>query len=557
MADITGIIEAAARKHGVEPEALLAIAQLESGFNTGADNPFSSASGLFQFTDSTARDFGLTGDKRNDAEAQADAAARMAAINSKALERALGREPSAGEVYLAHQQGLGGALALLSNPNAPAAQVLSRFYGNNAGDVIRQNGGNPNMTAGQFAGMWVNKGNQSARLFPPGEIPQVATALDVVPRVPPRPATPSPDMRLMRNPAMSSTAAPPPLPRPRPSTEDMVTGRANSMPGADLSLTGRTNPTTSRMRDDGEVLNPFFSDLTPTAVVGGVGSLTPGRVPPVPAMQSPHLAAQRARNPELQTALNSRFPVQLPPLPPPANVAGRVAPVPAIPSLPLQSARLAAGAVNPTLDAALGPDQNAIPERLTASPAGLPGVGMSPTQVAAIGTDTSGATTAVGGPGSGPFPFPVIQSDALRERRNRPPPPLPIPRPGVGGPVVPPVPAPRLDRPGVFGNTPVPLPGALGMIQRFTKAMNNASGPFNNGFDNLLVQTMRGRSHATPGAATATAGGFLYAPKPGGGWVNVGRAPRSTPSPTPSRSTAGLRPGDRRYNPDTNTWEIK
>lgn len=99
-----------------------------------------------------------------------------------------------------------------------------------------------------------------------------------------------------------------------------------------------------------------------------------------------------------------------------------------------------------------------------------------------------------------------------------------------------PTPMPRLDRGGIFGKPQlfghdIPIPGAFGLLQNATRAMNNASGPFNNGGDNLLYNIMRGGDFNTPGAATATAGGYLYAPKQGGGWLNVGRAnPAQSPA---------------------------
>jgi hypothetical protein len=53
-------------------------------------------------------------------------------------------------LYLAHQQGGGGASALLSNPNAPASAIV--------GDAaVNLNGGAPGMTAGQFADQWTGK----------------------------------------------------------------------------------------------------------------------------------------------------------------------------------------------------------------------------------------------------------------------------------------------------------------------------------------------------------------------------------------------------------------
>lgn len=134
--------------YGLPSGYLSQVAQIESRGNPNAQNPNSSAGGMFQFIDSTAKQYGLT--DKTDPYASADAAARLAADNKAILTKALGREPTAGELYLAHQQGGGGAAALLSNPNAPAASIV----GNAA---INLNGGNSNMTAGDFANQWTSK----------------------------------------------------------------------------------------------------------------------------------------------------------------------------------------------------------------------------------------------------------------------------------------------------------------------------------------------------------------------------------------------------------------
>lgn len=146
--DIRGTISDAAARYGVDPNALLVVAQLESGGNPNAKNPNSSAGGLFQFIDSTARAYGLT--NKFDPAAAADAGARLMRDNAIALRNALGREPTTGELYLAHQQGSGGAIKLLSNPGARAVDVVGA-------EAVRLNGGNTSMTAGEFAGLWLKK----------------------------------------------------------------------------------------------------------------------------------------------------------------------------------------------------------------------------------------------------------------------------------------------------------------------------------------------------------------------------------------------------------------
>lgn len=75
--DIASIIDEAANAYGVDPKALRAIAQIESGMNPNAKNPDpnSTASGLFQFTKGTAKDFGLS--NAFDPRESAFAAAKM------------------------------------------------------------------------------------------------------------------------------------------------------------------------------------------------------------------------------------------------------------------------------------------------------------------------------------------------------------------------------------------------------------------------------------------------------------------------------------------------
>jgi hypothetical protein len=139
-------------RYGLPSGYLARTMQIESGGDVNARNPNSSAKGPFQFIDSTAKAYGL--ENPFDLEASTDAAARLARDNASILRKALGREPTAAELYLAHQQGGGGATKLLANMDAPAVDVV----GENA---IRLNAGDPNMTAADFAGLWMNKYEQT------------------------------------------------------------------------------------------------------------------------------------------------------------------------------------------------------------------------------------------------------------------------------------------------------------------------------------------------------------------------------------------------------------
>lgn len=158
------IIAEEARKAGIDPSIMLAMAHIETGgsFNERAKNPGSSASGLFQFMKGTRGRYGLDGNTVFDARKNAAAGARMLNENRAFFRKRFGREPSAGELYLMHQQGAGGASALLSNPNALAIDVLTRAHNGNrrlAAEIIRKNGGRMDMSAGQFSSRWINKGD--------------------------------------------------------------------------------------------------------------------------------------------------------------------------------------------------------------------------------------------------------------------------------------------------------------------------------------------------------------------------------------------------------------
>lgn len=151
--------EAAIQMYGGEDaDILTTMALIESGGNPQAVNPTSGASGLFQFMPATARDYGLV-DSKNSVEST-KAARALLQNNRRALSAKLGRPAQDWELYLAHQQGAGGAGALLAEPGRNAVDVLTSVYGGDrklATAVITQNGGSPSMTAGSFANMWRQK----------------------------------------------------------------------------------------------------------------------------------------------------------------------------------------------------------------------------------------------------------------------------------------------------------------------------------------------------------------------------------------------------------------
>jgi hypothetical protein len=119
------------------------VAQIESSNGQTSSN-------IYQFQPGTIEKTGWTPD-RADQEAAMDS---LTASNRSALAAGLGREPTQAELYLAHQQGAQGAMQLMAQPSRRAGDVV--------GDkAINGNGGNSNMTAGDFVAMWQAKFNKT------------------------------------------------------------------------------------------------------------------------------------------------------------------------------------------------------------------------------------------------------------------------------------------------------------------------------------------------------------------------------------------------------------
>ena len=168
MSDMKTIVSDAARRYGVDPDVAVKIATIESGLNPQNQNPRSSAGGLFQFIDSTWGRYG-GGKNKYDPYANADAGARFISDNMAGLKRSLGRDPTPGEIYMAHQQGLGGALNILRDPNRLAVEAVgSKAVSLNLPGSLAGSAGS--ITAGEFAKLWDNKlnGVKSAPLISGG-----------------------------------------------------------------------------------------------------------------------------------------------------------------------------------------------------------------------------------------------------------------------------------------------------------------------------------------------------------------------------------------------------
>jgi hypothetical protein len=149
---VRAAIRRAADATGVDFSLLVETARRESALNPSARAGTSSATGLFQFIESTWLDMvrrhgpehGLGAQAtalrqgadaearreilalRNDPEIAARMAGELARENAGALQAQLGRAPSAGELYAAHVMGPGGAIRLIqaAERGAPDAAAL-------------------------------------------------------------------------------------------------------------------------------------------------------------------------------------------------------------------------------------------------------------------------------------------------------------------------------------------------------------------------------------------------------------------------------------------------
>ena len=101
-------------------------------------------------------------DARNPQKVQ-EAYRQERADKGGAFQQQQGRPPTTAEQYVLHQQGKAGGLALYKYPNDRAVDVLSKFHGANAANVVTRNAGSPDMTAKQFTDMWEQRVNAKLR----------------------------------------------------------------------------------------------------------------------------------------------------------------------------------------------------------------------------------------------------------------------------------------------------------------------------------------------------------------------------------------------------------
>jgi len=144
---------------------------IESGNKANAVN--GSHSGLAMFSPALEAKYGLNAANRDNPAAVAMALAAENRDNHSALVTALGHEPAPADYYLAHQQGLGGAVSHMMQPSLPAWQNMAgtlegrqkgqdwakqAIWGNMTNQMKAQfPGGVESVTSGDFSKMWAQR----------------------------------------------------------------------------------------------------------------------------------------------------------------------------------------------------------------------------------------------------------------------------------------------------------------------------------------------------------------------------------------------------------------
>ena len=90
--------------------------------------------------------------------AQERALGRFTEDNARYFRKTMNRDPSNREKYLLHQQGMGGATKLLSNPNALAKDIVGE-------KAVIGNGGSLSMTANDFAELQMSKYDKNLHII--------------------------------------------------------------------------------------------------------------------------------------------------------------------------------------------------------------------------------------------------------------------------------------------------------------------------------------------------------------------------------------------------------
>jgi len=137
---VTNLIRTEAQKQGVNPDLAIQIASVESGLNPSAQNPKSSAAGLFQLIDRTRKELGGDPKKKLDPLENVRLGVKLIKQNEGQLMKNLGRRPTDHELYMAHLFGPTGAVSLIqADPTTPVQKAVLGFSSPKTADAIVKN----------------------------------------------------------------------------------------------------------------------------------------------------------------------------------------------------------------------------------------------------------------------------------------------------------------------------------------------------------------------------------------------------------------------------------
>lgn len=154
-----------AKQAGIDPSVALTISHIETGgtFSHTAQNPSSSAHGLFQVIDKTWR--GLGGRNRSDVNEQIRIGLKHIQLANREIQKAIGRPVVAHEQYLGHLLGPAGATHVLkADPNAKLIDIVRKYDKENA-EAIVNNNGMRNLTVGEAINKWKKKWDGLSRRY--------------------------------------------------------------------------------------------------------------------------------------------------------------------------------------------------------------------------------------------------------------------------------------------------------------------------------------------------------------------------------------------------------
>lgn len=158
-----------ADRQGVSTDLALRTAHIESAMGERLGR----RGNIFQLGNNEWQEAG-GGDMRDPATQVRNGVAWLGRVQQQ-MTTALGRPPAPEEIYLGHQQGVAGAVALITHPDTPAGLLVPP-------QNIRNNAGDPGAPASEFIGHWqraydrAGAGSPQAAAAPVGATPELTLA---------------------------------------------------------------------------------------------------------------------------------------------------------------------------------------------------------------------------------------------------------------------------------------------------------------------------------------------------------------------------------------------